>query len=59
MDVTTLAEITQYIERIFDLERKIHSKDWKIINLEFELALKQEMVDTLKKFQLKGDEYGN
>jgi len=57
MNNFNLTELNNYLNIIFDLQNKLLDKDFKIMNLEFELALKKQMLDAFNKYKVQEDQY--
>ncbi len=55
MNNLTVSEMNRFLNEIFDLQKKILCNEFKIMNLEFELALKQQMLDAFNRVSVKGE----
>jgi hypothetical protein len=57
MNTFNVSELLKFLDQIFDLQNKLLAKDLEIMNLEFELALKKQMLDAFNRVQVKGESH--
>ena len=50
VDNVNINEVENYLNTIFDLQKKVVDKDFKITMLEFELALEKQLLNSFKKY---------
>lgn len=57
MDNFTISCMDKYLDQIFKLQKEISAKEFKIINLELELSIKQQMIEAFNRCTVKEEQY--
>ncbi len=51
----TIDQLSDYLNKIFELQFDVLKKDFKITNLEFQLTLAKQQLESYKLYSVKGE----